>query len=144
MTLQTPTATGTTTINRTSNEMVTGLGPSSTQRVVNGTATGTEDSDGTDSRGTMAVQRTYTDSTIAMTFAAAFNPASPWPISGKIVRNVTATATFNAGTPKNYTSREEKTFEAGGKVTMKLTINGQTRTCVGQLGSTTPPVCTQG
>ena len=143
-TIQTPTSTGTITISRTSDETVTGLGPSSAQRVVNGTATGAENSEGTDTRGTMAVQRTYTDSTIAMTFAAVFNPASPWPISGKIVRNVTATATFNGGTAKNYTSREEKTFETGGKVTMKMTMNGQTRTCVGQMGSTTPPVCTQG
>jgi hypothetical protein len=55
-----------------------------------------------------------------------------------------SSVTLNGGTPKDYTSREEKTFEAGGKLTIKTTMNGQTRTCVIQLSTMSMPVCTQG
>jgi hypothetical protein len=140
----TTTATGTTTVNRNSEETVTGLGPSSTQRVVNGTATGSEDSQGTDTRGTMAVKRTYADTTTGMTFPAVFNLLNPFPIAGSIVRSVKSSVTLNGGTPKEYTAREVATFEAGGKLTVKTTVNGQTRTCVIQLGTLSAPVCTQG
>jgi hypothetical protein len=137
-------ATGTTTVNRSSEETVTGLGPSSTQRVVNGTATGSEDSQGTDTRGTMTVKRTYADTTTGMTFPAVFNLLNPFPTAGTVVRNVKSSVTLNGGTPKDYTAREEKTFAAGGKLTVKTTVNGQTRTCVIQLGTLSAPVCTQG
>jgi hypothetical protein len=141
--MKTQTAIGTTTISRTSEETVTGLGPASA-RVVNGTASGAEDSEGTDARGTMAVKRIYADTTTGMTFPAVFNPASPWPTAGKIVRNMKASAAFNGATAKDYSSREEQTFEAGGKLTIRTTMNGQTRTCVVQLGPMSMPVCTQG
>jgi len=136
--------TGTTTVNRVSTESVTGLGPSSTQRVVNGTATGTEDSQGTDSRGTMSVKRTYTDTTKDMTLTSPPNPTAPYPVSGTVIRNVTAKVAINDGAAKDYTSREVQTFEAGGKLTVTTTMNGKTRTCVIQLGTKTAPVCTQG
>ena len=138
--------TGTTTVNRVSEETVTGLGPASTQRVVNGTGSGTEDSQGTDARGTVAVRRQYADTTKNMTLTSPPNPLSPWPLSGTVIRNIKATVTMNGTTAKDYTSREEKTFEAGGKMTIKTTMNGQTRTCVVQMSTTTrpTPVCTQG
>ena len=136
--------THTTTVNRSSDETVTGLGASSTQRVVNGTATGTEDSQGTDTRGTLTVKRAYGETTTGMTFPAVFNMQHPWPTAGTIVRLMTSSVTLNGGAPRDYTSREEKTFEAGGKLTIKTTINGRTHTCVVQLGSKDRPVCTQG
>lgn len=132
---------GSTKVNRTSEETVTGLGPASTQRVVNGTASGTEDSKVTDTRGTMTMSRQYADTTKNLTFSSSMTPLSPWPTAGSVVRQMKSTAKLNDGTPKDYASREERTYEAGGKVTIKTTINGQTRTCVVVMGTTAKPTC---
>jgi hypothetical protein len=137
-------ATGTTTVNRVSNETVTGLGPGSTQRVVNGTAAGTENTTATDSRGTVTVARTYADTTFALTLPSPPTLQNPWPVSGRIVRNMTATVTLTGSAPKNYSSLEEQTFAPVGKLTIKSTMNGVTRTCEVQLGSRAKPVCTAG
>jgi len=144
---QTGGPTGTTTVDRNSDETVTGLGPTSNQRVVNGTSSGTENSEGTDSRGTVTVSRTFADTTTNMTFSQ--HPLLPpgnamYPLSGTIKRYVYASVKLNGGTAKTYTSNEVLTFETGGKLTVTTTMNGQTRTCVSQLGSKTKPTCTQG
>jgi len=141
-TITSPTATGTTTVNRVSNETVTGLAPSSTQRVVNGTATGTEDSEAKDARGTMTVKRQYADTTRAMTLSSLPSATNPWPLSGTVIRNIKASVSLNGATAIDYTTREVQTYEAGGKLTITTTMNGRTRTCVLQLGSTTAPACT--
>src|SRR5204862_445784 len=91
---------GTTSVNRVSSETVTGLGPASTQRVVNGTATGAEDSDGSDWRGTLSIKRTYADTTKDMTLASPPNQAAPFPVSGTIIRNVKAKVAVNGGAEK--------------------------------------------
>lgn len=143
-TITSPNATGTTTVNRVSIETVTGLGPASTQRVVNGTASGTEDSEGKDARGTMSVKRQYADTTKDMTLSSSPTPLAPFPLSGTTNRNIKASVSLNGAAAKDYTTREVLTYEAGGKLTIKTTMNGQTRTCVLQLGSKTAPVCNQG
>lgn len=135
---------GTTTVNRNSDETVTGLGPSSTQRVVNGTAGGTENSEGTDSRGTVTVTRVVMDTTTNLTLPSPPVPGAMFPTSGTIKRYVYASVKLNDGTPRTYTSQELHTFEPGGKLTVVTTMNGQTRTCVIQLGTKTKPTCTQG
>lgn len=138
--------TGTTTVSRQSEETVTGLAPTSKQRVVNGTASGNEDSQATDAKGTHTVKRQYADTTKDLTLTSPPNPLAPWPVAGTVTRNIKATVTPSGGAAKDYISREVHTFEAGGKVTIKITTNGQTRTCVIQMGTTpkSPPVCTQG
>ncbi len=134
----------TTTVNRNSDETVTGLARSSTQRVVNGTASGSENSTGTDSRGTIAVARTFADTTTNMTFTSPHNPLAPYPVSGRITRNVSSTVTVGDAAARSYTSREVHTFAAG-RLTVVTTMNGHTRTCVFQLGPTkSAPTCTQG
>jgi hypothetical protein len=137
-------ATAKNTVNRASFETVTGLGPASAQRVVNGTASGTEDSEIKDAKGTTTVKRQYADTTKDLTLSSSISIMSPGPLSGKVIRHIKATITLNGGTPRSYTTREEQTYEAGGKLTVKSTTNGQTRTCVIQLGVKAPPVCTQG
>jgi hypothetical protein len=132
----------TTTVSRNSDETVTGLAKSSTQRVVNGTASGTENSTGTDSRGTITVARTYADTTKDMTFKSPPDTAARFPLSGTITRNIASSVTVGDAAAKSYTSREVHKFEAGGKLTVTTTMNGQTRTCVIQLGSKTKPTCT--
>lgn len=129
-------------VNRTSDETVTGLGPSSTSRVVNGTASGTEDSKVIDSsRGTMTMQRVYADTTNALTFTSPPDMTKPWPVSGSIIRSMTATGKLNDGPSKTYSSRIEQTFAAGGLMTIKTTVNGVTHTCTVQLGGTAKPTC---
>lgn len=135
----------TTVVNRNSDETVTGLARNSTQRVVNGTASGTENSTGTDARGTIAVDRTFADTTTNMTFASPPTPTAPYPLSGTITRNIASSVKVNDATAKSYTAREVHTFAAGGRLTVVTTMNGHIRTCVFQLGPTrTAPTCTQG
>ena len=134
----------TTTVDRSSDETVTGLAKGSTQRAVNGTANGTENSTGTDSRGTITVARTYADTTKDMTFKSPPDSTARFPLSGTITRNLSSSVKVNDAAAKSYTSREVHTFEAGGKLTVRTTMNGQTRTCVIQLGVKQPPTCTQG
>jgi hypothetical protein len=146
-----PPLTGTTTIVRNSDEIVTGMGPGATTRVANGTGSGSEDSQFTDQRGAMLVKRTYADTTSGLTFPAHFNPESPWPLAGTIVRNINAKASLNGVALKDFASREVHTFATGGKLTIVTTMNGKTRTCQIQMVKPTnppspppKPICTEG
>lgn len=154
MTIKTATGSGTTTVSRNSEETVTGLQRGSKERVVNGTGSGTEDSKVTDSRGTMTMKRTYSDTTKDLTLptvtttsttsgSTATPPPTPvYPTAGTITRNSKATGKLADGSEKTWTIREVREFEAGGKLTVTTIINGVTHTCVFDLTTRAKPTCT--
>jgi hypothetical protein len=119
----------TATVNHTSDRTVTGLAASSTQRTVNGTSRGTENTTGTnrDGQSFTAVRLSADTTTNLVVPVSTTGPRHP--TAGRVVRTMKVTTTVAGGTPSVKERRE--VVEYDGSTTAKVTItqDGTTRNC---------------
>lgn len=118
---------GTGTISRQRDMTLSGLAGAETQRTWNGTGTGTRNFTHTGDRGTRTYAETSNDTTSAVVFNVP-RADNPWPQSGTVVHNMTATATVE-GTDhsgsRTFSRRAVVTFNGTANVPLQV----GTRSC---------------
>jgi hypothetical protein len=118
----------TSTVHHVSDRTVTGLARGSTQRTVNGTAAGTENSQGTNDTGAFTAVRTVGDSTRALVIPVADGKPS-YPTSGTVIRAMTVTVTYAGQSPTTRSRREVVTYNGTDTASLVITEDGTTKTC---------------
>jgi hypothetical protein len=118
----------TTAVQHASDRTVSGLVPSSTQRTVNGTSAGRETTSGTNDEGSFTVVRIMGD-TITSVVIPMRTDSATYPTSGRIVRAMRVTVTYDGATPETSTRREVITYNGTATASVVLTKNGVTQNC---------------
>jgi hypothetical protein len=122
-------ATVTATISHTSDRTVTGLAATSTQRTVNGTSRGSENSSGTNRDGQkFTAVRLSADTTTNLVVPAATGSAT-YPRSGKVVRYMKVTTTVAGSTPTVRERREVVEYDGSATAKVTITQDGTTKSC---------------
>ncbi len=120
----------TATVRSISDRVTTGLSAASTRRTVNGTASGSEASSGTNLDGkAFTATRTSGDTTVNLIIprSTAGTPSSP--ISGSVTRSMRAVNTITGEAATNTTRREVITYDGTATAKVLITIDGTTRSC---------------
>jgi hypothetical protein len=118
----------TSTIEHESDRTVTGLDAASTQRTVNGTATGTENTTGTNREGkAFTALREVSDAVVGVIIPLEEGRPT-YPTAGTITREMNATITID-GTTTNRSRKEVITFDGSNTATVVITVDGTSKTC---------------
>jgi hypothetical protein len=118
------------TINSSSNQVVTGLASTSTQRTVNSTSSGTETTTGISRQGAFTATRTAADTVKAVVVPRATSTNTwPYPTSGTIIREISASVTISGQSPKQSSRREVITYDGSSTAKVTITQNGETQNC---------------
>ena len=121
-------STATSTINSSSDFTIVGLASGSTQRKVDGTASGTETTTGTRDGVAFTVARTADDKTSGLVIPIQ-NGRPTYPTAGTVSRSMTATVT-KAGSSASTSSRSEViTYDGSATAKVVITHDGVTKTC---------------
>jgi hypothetical protein len=121
---------GNSTIASSSNQVVTGLAPTSAQRTVNSTSAGTETTTGTSTQGAFTAKRTSGDTVKAVVIPRATTTNTrPYPTAGQIIRSMSATVAITGQTPTTSTRREVVTYDGTATAKVVITLNGTTQNC---------------
>ena len=120
----------TSTVDESSNQVVTGLGPASTERTVNSTSKGTETTTGTSMLGAFTATRSAGDvvKDVVIPRATATN-IWPFPTAGTITRDLSVSVTVNGQSKKDFTRHEVITYDGSKTAKVTITQNGQTQNC---------------
>jgi hypothetical protein len=118
----------TSTITDASDRTVSGLAKGSTKHTVNGTAAGSELSNGKDSTGAFTALRTAAD-TIRGIVIPVSDTGHTYPTAGTIIRVMVVTVTPTGGSPQTSTRREVITYDGSSTAHMVVTQDGTTKTC---------------
>ncbi|HET6764530.1 MAG TPA: hypothetical protein VFH27_12690 [Longimicrobiaceae bacterium] len=120
----------TSTIQSASDRTVAGLAAGSTQRTVNGTSAGTENTTGTDSAGaTFTAVRTAGDTTTNVVIPVSTTSTPSFPTAGTVIRSMKVTVTYASQAPVTSTRREVLTYDGTSTAKLVITRDGTTRTC---------------
>jgi hypothetical protein len=120
----------TSTIASSSNQVVTGLAPTSAQRTVNSISAGTETTSGTSRQGAFTAKRTSGDTVKAVVIPRATTTNTrPYPTAGQIIRSMSATVTISGQAPTTSTRREVVTYDGTATAKVVITLNGTTQNC---------------
>lgn len=117
----------TSTVNHVSDRTVSGLAKGSTQRTVNGTSAGTENSTGTRDGVSFTASRVAADSITGLVVPVADGRPS-YPTAGTVIRSMQVTVT-RAGETTSKSRREVITYNGTATATLVITQDGTTRTC---------------
>ena len=121
-------STATSTVNSSSDFTVVGLASGSTQRTVNGTATGSETTTGTKDGVAFTVARTADDKTSGLVIPIV-NGRPTYPTAGTVTRSMQATVT-PAGSAASTSSRSEViTYDGSATAKVVITQDGVTKNC---------------
>lgn len=112
-----------------SDRTITGLARGSTERVVNGASAGTETITGSDTTSAFVAVRTVGDTITDVTVPVPGDSVRPFPSSGRIVRAMSVTVTYEGQAPVTSSRREVITFDGTATATVVITRDGVTRTC---------------
>jgi len=107
---------------------VGGLASGATQRTVNGTTAGTENTVGTKRDGTKFTAVRAAGDTITGVIIPLVNGRPTYPTAGTIVRSMQATVTLAGQTPTMSTRREVITFDGTSTAQISVTQDGVTKT----------------
>jgi hypothetical protein len=118
----------TTTLSSSSSRTVSGLAKGSTQHTENGTALGTETTNGTDKTGAFVAVRTASDTTSGIIVPVS-DTGRTYPIAGTIIRNMSASLTYTGQAAQTSTHREVVTYNGSATANLVITQDGTTRTC---------------
>jgi hypothetical protein len=118
-------------IHRTRDMTITGLGPNSTTRTHNGAGTSNDTTSFTGTRGTRHAEESASDTVASLVFQLP-HASNPWPVSGRIIRNVDATITLTR--PDNTTVT--RTLDRRVVVTFPADAQGNVAIAVGDLSCT--------
>ncbi|HWP03010.1 MAG TPA: hypothetical protein VNL96_06115 [Gemmatimonadaceae bacterium] len=119
----------TTVVQHRSDRTVSGLAGGSTQRTVNGNSAGGEHTTGVSTRGNFTAVRQVADTTDNVVVPVRTD-GPPIPKSGRIVRTMTASVTFEGQSPITAARREVIVFDGSGTAKVTITHNGVTRNCI--------------
>ena len=118
----------TSTVNSKSDITVAGLATGSTQRTVNGTASGTESTVGKNEDGVhFTAMRTAGDTATGVVIPLQ-DGRPTFPTAGTIVRSMQATVTLDGQTPTTSSRREVITFDGSSTAKITVTQDGVTKT----------------
>lgn len=121
-------STATSTVNSSSDFTITGLASPSTQRTIDGTASGSEKTTGTKDGVAFTAMRTASDVTSGLVIPIQ-NGRPTYPTKGTVTRSMEATVTL-AGSSLSTSSRKEViTYNGSATATVVITHDGVTKTC---------------
>ncbi len=118
----------TTTVINSSNRTVSGLAKGSAQHTENGTAYGSETTNGTDRTGTFVAVRIATDTTSGIIVPIS-DTSRTYPIAGTIIRAMSASLTYTGNAAQTSMHREVVTYNGSNTAQLVITQDGTTRTC---------------
>jgi hypothetical protein len=118
-----------TTIAHASTRTLSGLGPGSTERRINGTSAGRESTVGTDTAGTYTLLRVAGDTVdgVVIPVGADRNNAV-YPSAGVVIRSMAVTLT-RGDVVRSSARREAIRFNGTANVPLVITHNGRTKEC---------------
>ena len=120
----------TSTVDESSNQVVTGLGPASTERTVNSTSKGTETTTGTSMLGAFTATRSAGDVVKDVVIPRATDTNMwPFPTSGTITRDISVSVTVSGQSKKDFTRHEVITYDGSKTAKVTITQNGTTQNC---------------
>lgn len=111
-----------------SDRTVSGLAPGSTERTIDGTATGLETTTGSDETGAFVAVRSLGDTLQGVVVPAEWG-RGVYPIAGTVIRAMEVTVTHEGQSPVGRSRREVLTFDGSNVATLVITQNGVTKTC---------------
>ena len=117
----------TSTVNSKSDITVAGLASGSTQRTINGTASGTESTVGKKRDGVHFTALRTAGDTATGVIIPIQNGRPTFPTAGTIVRSMQATVTLEGQTPTTSTRREVITFDGSNTAKISVTQDGVTK-----------------
>ncbi|AHG89339.1 hypothetical protein J421_1802 [Gemmatirosa kalamazoonensis] len=119
-----------TTVNESSDRVVSGLATGSTQRTVNATAAGRESTTGQSSAGAFTSTRATGDTTRGLVIPVATSTNTrPYPTAGTVIRAMSATVTFTGQAAQSTTRREVITYDGSATAKLTITQDGTTKNC---------------
>ena len=119
----------TTTIDHSSDRTVEGLAPGKTSRTINGSAKGTETTEGTNREGVeFSSERIASDTTTNLVIPIAEGKPTI-PTSGVVIRNMKVTITKEGAEPVTRSRREKVTFDGSNVIKIEITQDGVTKNC---------------
>jgi len=121
-------AADTSTVNSKSDITVAGLASGSGERTVNGTASGTENTVGTNEDGVHFTATRIAGDTVSGVIIPIQNGRRTYPTAGTIVRSMQATVTLSGQTPTTSSRREVITFDGTSTAQITVTQDGTTKT----------------
>jgi len=121
-------STATSTVNSSSDFTVVGLAAGSTQRTVDGTASGSETTTGTRDGVAFTVARTADDKTVGLVIPIQ-DGRPTYPTAGTVTRSMTATVTKDGSAPSTTSRSEVITYDGSATATVVITHDGVTKNC---------------
>lgn len=120
----------TSSVQHASDRTVSGLGPSSAERKVNGAAAGTENTSGTKEGKTFTAARVVGDTiTDVIVPVPTSSDQRTYPTAGTVVRAMQVTVTFDGESPISSSRREVITYDGSNVASVVITHDGTTKTC---------------
>ena len=121
-------STATSTVKSSSDFTIVGLAPGSTQRTVDGTASGTETTTGTRDGVAFTVARTADDKTTGLVIPIQ-NGRPTYPTAGAVSRSMTATVTKDGSAPSTTSRSEVITYDGSATAKIVITHDGVIKNC---------------
>jgi hypothetical protein len=121
-------STATSTVNSSSDFTVVGLAAGSTQRTVDGTASGSETTTGTRDGVAFTVARTADDKTTGLVIPIQ-DGRPTFPTAGTVSRSMTATVTKDGSAPSTTSRSEVITYDGSATAKVVITHDGVTKNC---------------
>ena len=116
-------------VSESSNQTVTGLAQGSTQRTVNGTSAGTENTTGTSSQGAFTATRVAGDTVKGVVIPVPASTTPTYPTAGTVIRAMNATVTITGQSPTTSSRREVITYDGSATAKVVITHDGTTQNC---------------
>jgi len=117
------------TVEHSSDRTVAGLAPGKTSRTINGTAKGTETTEGTNKEGIdFTAERVASDTTTNLVIPIVDGKPTI-PTSGVVIRNMKVTITKEGEAAVTKTRREKVTFDGTNVIAIEITQDGVTKNC---------------
>jgi hypothetical protein len=121
-------STATSTVNSSSDFTIVGLAPGSTQRTVDGTASGSETTSGTKDGVAFTVARTADDKTVGLVIPIQ-DGRPTYPTAGTVTRSMSATVTKDGSAPSTSSRSEVITYDGSATAKLVITHDGVTKNC---------------
>jgi hypothetical protein len=118
----------TTTVDHASDRTIIGVAPGKTSRTINGTARGTEATEGTREGVEFTSERVASDTTTNLVIPIVDGKPTI-PSSGVVIRNMKVTITKEGSEPVTKSRREKVTFDGTNVVKIEITQDGVTKNC---------------
>jgi hypothetical protein len=118
----------TSTVEHSSDRIVSGLAQGSTQRTVDGTSAGKETTQGSDSTGSYQAVRVIGD-TIQGVVVPVSTDSTAYPTAGSITRSMQVTLTYEGQSPTTSSRSEVVTFDGSNTAKVVVTKDGETQSC---------------